>query len=136
VQFAGEVRAGRTKPALPTPCASNGGGRPFGLLPAVRHDSWQAAGTKALIVDYPGSWENNMSRMPPVPPDSRPTRGPDGVPKTFVDVTHLVRHRAHRPEPQASVAQRANEGPSQSKLLTLLVVGAVGYAVGSLMARR
>ena len=77
-----------------------------------------------------------MSRLPPVPPHSRPTRGPDGVPKTFVDVTHQVRHRANRPEPQASVAQRVVEGPSQSKLLALLVVGAVGYAVGTLMARR
>lgn len=72
-----------------------------------------------------------MSRMPPVPPASRPTKGPEGVEKMSVDVTHRLRRRS-RARPQSPARGGAPAGSVSWPRLA--VACAAGYAIGWFVA--
>ena len=77
-----------------------------------------------------------MPTQLPIPPDARSPYGPDGVPKTFSDVTHRVRraadHLEHADEPAPTAAGVDLGHP----LLKLAAAAFVGYTLGRLVHRR
>jgi hypothetical protein len=74
-----------------------------------------------------------MSRLPPVPPASLPTKGPDGVPKTSVDVSHRVRHRTQQ-------ARRKSQGADIShadfSFWTMGIAGAAAAGIVWLLVKQ
>lgn len=83
-----------------------------------------------------------MSRLPPIPPASRPTHGPDGVPKELEDVTHRVRHQAQRLQRQERDAEPGDTKPPSpipglsSPMLNAIIAGFAGYVIGYLTVNR
>lgn len=82
-----------------------------------------------------------MSRLPPVPPASKPVHGPEGVAKTSIDVSHRVRHRAQRAAASldhegGTIESRRPSGPSGSPWLLVAAAAALGlgYCVGRRVA--
>lgn len=80
-----------------------------------------------------------MSRLPPVPPASKPVHGPEGVAKTSVDISHRVRHQAQ------AAGMRAGDGPTRamravsrsgSDFTWVLLAAAAALALGYLAGRR
>lgn len=77
-----------------------------------------------------------MSRLPPVPPASQSIYGPDGKPKTSVDISHRVRHQAgtaQRPAPDADLAQRDDKAPPSSTGSDLWMLAATGAVVAAIV---
>ena len=72
-----------------------------------------------------------MSRMPPVPPANRPTRGPDAVERTTAPMPRRKRRKA-------ALGRSSHErGAATSLKLSWLDLGlacAAGYALGWFMA--
>ncbi|MDX7950969.1 hypothetical protein P7D22_07225 [Lichenihabitans sp. Uapishka_5] len=72
-----------------------------------------------------------MSRLPPVPPASKPVHGPDGAPKTSVDISHRLRHQADKARRSAAMAASTTPVPPAkgSDLWLLAATGAVVAAI-------
>lgn len=85
-----------------------------------------------------------MPSLPPVPPAGQSPFGPEGVPKTFEDVSHRVRAQAQRHA--RDEATRNDEPPTSVRSAPTLdarvpVVGIalatmIGYALGTVVHRK